>query len=458
MSDPLVQADNQGHQQVLDQFSAALGSGRMQLAQRMLQGLHPAEIAHLLESLPRAQRNIIWEFTDPNDDGEILLNTNEEVRASLINRMDEAELVDALDGMPLDDLADILEDLPNRLTDVVLESMTAQQRHLLESVRSWPEDSAGGLMDTDAITVRADVTLDVVLRFLRMRGEVPNHTDALYVLDRYGHYRGALSLRDLLTESPDQLVAEVLNSEVSAIQADTAATTVASLFQDRDLVSAPVVNEHNELIGRITIDDVVDVIRDQAEHNMLSMAGLDEDEDLFAPVVKSSSRRAIWLGVNLLTALIASWVVGLFQATINDVVALAVLMPVVASMGGIAGSQTLTLVIRAQALEQISRSNSSTLLRKEMSIGALNGFAWAIIIAIIAFFWFDNQKLGLVIATAVFVNMVFGVLAGFSIPLILKRLSIDPALAGNVVLTTVTDVVGFFAFLGLGSLVLVAVL
>jgi len=458
MSDPLVQADNQGHQQVLDQFSAALGSGRMQLAQRMLQGLHPAEIAHLLESLPRAQRNIIWEFTDPNDDGEILLNTNEEVRASLINRMDEAELVDALDGMPLDDLADILEDLPNRLTDVVLESMTAQQRHLLESVRSWPEDSAGGLMDTDAITVRADVTLDVVLRFLRMRGELPNHTDALYVLDRYGHYRGALSLRDLLTESPDQLVAEVLNSEVSAIQADTAATTVASLFQDRDLVSAPVVNENNELIGRITIDDVVDVIRDQAEHNMLSMAGLDEDEDLFAPVVKSSSRRAIWLGVNLLTALIASWVVGLFQATINDVVALAVLMPVVASMGGIAGSQTLTLVIRAQALEQISRSNSSTLLRKEMSIGALNGFAWAIIIAIIAFFWFDNQKLGLVIATAVFVNMVFGVLAGFSIPLILKRLSIDPALAGNVVLTTVTDVVGFFAFLGLGSLVLVAVL
>lgn len=458
MNDPLVQTDNQGHQQVLDQFSAALGSGRMQLAQRMLQGLHPAEIAHLLESLPRAQRNIIWEFTDPNDDGEILLNTNEEVRASLINRMDEAELVEALDGMPLDDLADILEDLPNRLTDIVLESMTAQQRHLLETVRSWPEDSAGGLMDTDAITVRADVTLDVVLRFLRMRGELPNHTDALYVLDRYGHYRGALSLRDLLTESPDQLVAEVLNSDVNAIQADTPATTVASLFQDRDLVSSPVVNENNELIGRITIDDVVDVIRDQAEHNMLSMAGLDEDEDLFAPVLKSSPRRAVWLGVNLLTALIASWVVGLFQATINDVVALAVLMPVVASMGGIAGSQTLTLIIRAQALEQISRSNSHTLLRKELSIGALNGAAWAVVIAIIAFFWFDNEKLGLVIASAVFINMVFGVLAGFCIPLILKRMSIDPALAGNVVLTTVTDVVGFFAFLGLGSLLLVAIM
>lgn len=456
MSDPLAQTDNQGHQQVLDQFSAALGSGRMQLAQRMLQGLHPAEIAHLLESLPRAQRNIIWEFTDPADDGEILLNTNEEVRASLINRMDEAELVDALDGMPLDDLADILEDLPNRLIDVVLESMTVQQRHLLETVRSWPEDSAGGLMDTDAITIRADVTLDVVLRFLRMRGELPSHTDALYVLDRYGHYRGTLSLRDLLTDNPDKLVAEVLNSEVNAIQADTPATTVASLFQDRDLVSAPVVNEVNELIGRITIDDVVDVIRDQAEHNMLSMAGLDEDEDLFAPVIKSSQRRAIWLGVNLLTALLASWVVGLFQATINDVVALAVLMPVVASMGGIAGSQTLTLVIRAQALEQISRSNSQTLLRKELSIGAINGLAWATLIAIVAFFWFDNQTLGLVIATAVFVNMVFGVLAGFSIPLILKRLSIDPALAGSVVLTTVTDVVGFFAFLGLGSLLLVA--
>ncbi|MDD9892760.1 MAG: magnesium transporter, partial [Gammaproteobacteria bacterium] len=223
------------------------------------------------------------------------------------------------------------------------------------------------------------------------------------------------------------------------------------------LVSAPVVNEANELIGRITIDDVVDVIREDAEHSILSMAGLDEDEDLFAPVLKSAPRRGLWLGVNLITALIASWVVGLFQATINDVVALAVLMPVVASMGGIAGSQTLTLIIRAQALEQISRSNARSLLGRELAIGALNGIAWALLIAVVALFWFDNQKLGMVIAIAVFINMLFAALAGFSIPLILKRLSVDPALAGSVVLTTVTDVVGFLAFLGLGSILLVAV-
>lgn len=457
MSEPLVQTDNQGHQAVLDKLSAALGSGRMQLARRMLHGLHPAEIAHLLESLPRAQRNILWEFTDPDDDGEILINTNEEVRASLIDRMDESQLIEALDGMAVDDVADILEDLPNRLTETILESMSAQQRRLVEEVRSWPEDSAGGLMDTDMVTVRADVTLEVVQRFLRMRGNLPTHTDALYVLDRYGHYRGALKLCDLLTEDPESLVAEVIQNDSAPISAETPDTQVAALFEDRDLVSAPVVNEDNELIGRITIDDVVDVIRESAEHSILSMAGLDEDEDLFAPVFKSAPRRGLWLGVNLITALIASWVVGLFQATINDVVALAVLMPVVASMGGIAGSQTLTLIIRAQALEQISKSNARSLLGRELAIGALNGLAWALLIAVVALFWFDNQKLGFVIAVAVFVNMLFAALAGFSIPLLLKKLSVDPALAGSVVLTTVTDVVGFFAFLGLGSLLLVAV-
>ena len=457
MSDPLVQTDNQGHQAVLDKLSAALGSGRMQLARRMLHGLHPAEIAHLLESLPRAQRNILWEFTDPEDDGEILINTNEEVRASLIDRMDEGQLVEALDGMAVDDVADILDDLPNRLTETVLESMSAQQRRLVEEVRLWPEDSAGGLMDTDVVTVRADVTLEVVQRFLRMRGSLPAHTDALYVLDRYGHYRGSLKLSHLLTEDPEQLVAEVIENDSAPIPVDMPDTQVAALFEDRDLVSAPVVNEANELIGRITIDDVVDVIREDAEHSILSMAGLDEDEDLFAPVLKSAPRRGLWLGVNLITALIASWVVGLFQATINDVVALAVLMPVVASMGGIAGSQTLTLIIRAQALEQISRSNARSLLGRELAIGALNGIAWALLIAVVALFWFDNQKLGMVIAIAVFINMLFAALAGFSIPLILKRLSVDPALAGSVVLTTVTDVVGFLAFLGLGSILLVAV-
>ncbi|MDD9892759.1 MAG: magnesium transporter, partial [Gammaproteobacteria bacterium] len=233
MSDPLVQTDNQGHQAVLDKLSAALGSGRMQLARRMLHGLHPAEIAHLLESLPRAQRNILWEFTDPEDDGEILINTNEEVRASLIDRMDEGQLVEALDGMAVDDVADILDDLPNRLTETVLESMSAQQRRLVEEVRLWPEDSAGGLMDTDVVTVRADVTLEVVQRFLRMRGSLPAHTDALYVLDRYGHYRGSLKLSHLLTEDPEQLVAEVIENDAAPIPVDLPDTQVSGCFADR---------------------------------------------------------------------------------------------------------------------------------------------------------------------------------------------------------------------------------
>lgn len=451
MSEILQTDDNLTTPQALDQLSSALEDGRLQVVKRLLMSLHPAEIAHLLESLPRNQRNALWELTDPEEDGEILLNVNDEVRATLIRRMETQEVVEALEGLAVDDLADVIEELPNTVINALLEGMDEQQRRLLEAVRSWPEDSAGGLMDADLVTIRPNVNLDVVLRFVRKRGSLPDGTDSLFVVDRFGKYRGMLPLSELLTHQPDKLVAEVLITGIKPIKATAPASKVVARFEDHDLVSAPVVNDENELIGRITIDDVVDVIRDEAEHSILSMAGLDEEEDMFAPATQSARRRGIWLGVNLLTALIASWVVGIFEATIAEVVALAVLMPVVASMGGIAGSQTLTLVIRSQALDQISRSNARQLLRKEMGVGFLNGVAWSLVVAGITYFWFESFQLGAIIAAAILINMFVAAVAGFSIPLLLKKLSIDPALAGSVVLTTVTDVVGFMAFLGLGA-------
>jgi len=442
------------HQANLDLLSAALESGSLQRVRTMLRALHPAEIGHLLESLPVAQRDLVWELTDPAEDGDVLINVNDQVRASLIRRMDNEALVDALEGMAVDDLADIIDDLPATVTEQLLRSMSERERHVLDAVRAYHEDSAGGLMDTDLVTIRPDVSLDVVMRYLHLRGEMPDGSDALFVLDRYGKYLGILTLADLVTKAPDLTVAELMDADVPGIIASMPATEVATLFEKRDLVSAAVVGDSGELLGRITIDDVVDVIRDEAEHSVLSMAGLDEEDDMFASVLRSAPRRAVWLGVNLLTALLASWVVGLFQVTINEVVALAVLMPVVASMGGIAGSQTLTLVIRGQALGQISQANARLLFNKELGVSMLNGVGWALIVAVIVFFWFDSTVLGAIIASAIVINMVVAALAGFSVPILLRRLNVDPALAGSVVLTTVTDVVGFFAFLGLGALFL----
>ena len=449
-----AKSDADSNRAHIEQLSSALSDGKISNVRRQLQSLHPAEIAHVLESLPRQQRNAVWELTNPEDDGGILLEVNDEVREGLIEQMDTAEVVEAFDGVAIDDLADVIDDLPDDATDQILEAMSEQQRTILEAVVSYDEDCAGGLMDTDVITVRPDVTIDVVQRFLRMRQSIPAGTDVLFVVDRNGKYRGTLSLSDLLTEQPEQHVAEVMNSSVKPILDSASSQKVISRFEDHDLVSAAVVNDENVLMGRITVDDVLDAIREEAEHNILGSAGLDEEADMFAPIVRSARKRGVWLGINLLTALLASWVVGLFQATINEVVALAVLMPVVASMGGITGSQTLTLVIRGQALEQISRSNAQQLLRRELIIGLINAVVWSLVIAAISIFWFDSSRLGAIIAAAIVVNMLFAGLAGFWIPIILRKLKIDPALAGSVVLTTVTDVVGFWAFLGLGALLL----
>lgn len=447
MSDSAAQIQDQ----TLKVIGDALQSGTMQRARRILNALHPAEIANLIEALPHSQRGIVWNMLDHDDDGEILLHVGDEVRSGLIELMDSDALISATEGLEMDDLADLIADLPDTVTQQALAGMDYQDRQRLEAVMAYDEDTAGGLMNTDTVTVRRDVTLDVVLRYLRTRGELPRATDSLFVVDRYDTYIGTLPLTKVLTSKPNELVRDLLVDDVEAFAAQTEAHTIAKSFEDLDLLSAAVVDADNKLIGRITVDDVVDVIREEAEHSVFSMAGLSEEEDLFGPVVASTRRRAIWLGVNLATAFLAAWVISLFQPALEKIIVLAILIPVVASMGGIAGSQTLTLVIRGIATGQVGRSNSKLLLMKELAVGFLNGMVWAFIVAIVVTLWFKDIQMGGIIAAAMAANLICAALAGVTIPIILRKLKIDPALAGGVILTTITDVIGIFAFLGLAT-------
>jgi magnesium transporter len=332
--------------------------------------------------------------------------------------------------------------------------MDRQDRERLAQVLSYPEDSAGGLMDPNVITVRPDVSLDVVLRYLRARGNLPQVFDQLFVVDRDGRFQGSLALSDLLTNDQSTQVADLMDRHARIIPIDMHESQVAVEFEHHDLVSAPVVDDEERLLGRITIDDVVDVIRDEAEHSVLTRAGLDEEEDMFAPVVQSAVRRWIWLGVNLVTALLAAAVLYAFEPTLDQIVATAVLFPIVMSMGGIAGTQTLTLMVRGMATGQVSSTNTTALLRKELSVGLMNGAVFSIVIAAIAMLFYRDLWLGVVMAAAILVNLLAGALAGAVIPGLLKRMSIDPALAGGVVLTTVTDVIGILAFVGLATFLL----
>ena len=436
-------------------LSEAMETGTLQHARGMLNELSPAEIAHLLESLPHNERNIIWELVDSEKEGEVLIQLGEELRSTLIRDMSLQDLVNATEGMDVDDLADFIQSLPGRVTTQVLTSLDTQHRERLESVLSYPEDSAGGLMNTDTVTVRSEVTLDVVLRYLRRMDKMPENTDSLFVTTRENLFVGTLSLARILTNDTELTVAEVMNRDTEIIKASMEDDEVAKIFETHDLFSAPVVDENMKLLGRITVDDVVDVIRDEAEHSVLGMAGLTEEEDLFAPAIPSARRRAIWLGINLITAFLASWVVSNFEGTLEKVVTIAVLMNVVASMGGIAGTQTLTLVIRGLALGQVSRSNRKWLIGKEIIVGLFNGIGWAIVIAAIAVFWFDDIQIGYVIAAATIINLFVAAFSGVIIPIVMTKLRIDPAIAGSVILTTITDIVGLFAFLGLATLFLV---
>ncbi len=432
----------------------ALDAGTMRQAHRMVNALHPAEIALLLESLPPARREVVWDFIDPELEGEVLVELSDSVRGEFIRDMETDELVAAAEGMELDDLADLVADLPEAVTRQLLRAMDQQDRERLKTVLSFPEDSAGGLMNTDTVSVRADVSLEVVLRDLRMRGELPDRTDRLFVVDRADRYLGTVALAQLLTADPEQNVSQNLDPEAPRIDPQMASHEVARLFQERDLVSAAVVGEDGKLLGRITVDDVVDVIREEAEHSVLSMAGLRDEEDLFAGIVPSTQRRLLWLGINLVTAFMAAAVVKSFQGTIEKVAALAALMPIVASMGGIAGTQTVTLIIRGIALGQVQWSNARWLLFKEIAVGGLNGLIWALVVGAVTLVWFDTWRIALIIGAAMLTNLLAAATVGVVVPLALRRMDIDPALSAGVILTTFTDCIGFATLLGLGALFL----
>lgn len=438
----------------LRMLSDALDSGRLGPVRRLVNTLSPAEIGNLLESLPHDKRMVVWGLVDAEDDGEVLVHVGDEVRESLIADMDPDELVAAVEDLDIDDLADLVEDLPEAVTGQVLQSMDRENRERLEQALSYAEDTAGRLMNPDVVTVRADTTVDVVLRFLRLRGELPEHTDHLYVVNRRHQLIGWVSLQDLVTREPGTPINQLIDESLTAIHVEESAQDVARKFSDHDWVSAPVVDDGNVLAGRITVDDVIDIIREQAERQALGAAGLDDDEDLFSPIRRAVRGRVVWLGINLITAFVAASVIGQFEATIERIVALAVLMPIVAGIGGNASVQVLTLMVRGLALGQVGASNALILLWKEVRVALINGLLIGALVGLIALVWFRDWHLSLVIAAALVINFLCASLAGVLVPLAMKRMRIDPAVAGTVVVTAVTDVMGFLSFLGLATLIL----
>ena len=442
-------------EECLQNLMTALEASNHEEAKDQLKDLHPGEIALLLEAIKLKDRTVIWPGIEASIQGEVLKEVNEDVQSQLIDEMSVDALVKATEKLDTDDLADIVPNLPESAVHSLLLTLDYKHREHLNKVLEYPEDSAGGLMNTDFITVRPDVTISAVLRYLRLLKEMPVDTDQVFVVDRNFTYLGSLLISTLLTEEPEQVIMSLINSDFSKpIHADTDEAEVALLFEQRNLISAPVIDENNQLVGRITIDDVVDVIRDQAEHSVMSMVGLDEDEDVFAPIFQSTMRRSIWLGVNLVTAFIAVYFIGLFEATLQQKIALAILMPVVASMGGIAGTQTLIIVTRGIATGRVTTANIKSLINKEVAVSGLNGIIWSIVIALVTYYWFNDIVLSVVIGLAIIVNLVVAAFSGAFLPLLLTKLKIDPALAGGVILTTITDVIGFVALLGLAALVI----
>ena len=433
----------------------ALSNGQFVSVRKLLLELPPSDVAHILESSPSRTRDELWELIDGDFHGDILEELSDDVRNGIITKMLPANVVDALEEMDTDDLAETLSSLPETVLLDILDSMDAQDRLRAEQALSYGEETAGFIMNTDTITLRPDVTIDVVLRYIRLKGELPENTDTFYVVNRTDNLVGIVPVTRLLTADTSDKVSDVMDEESEAIPVNMPDDEVASLFERYNWLSAPVVDEKNRLVGRITIDDVVDIIREDAEHSMMSMAGLDDDEDTFAPVMQSTKRRSVWLAVNLATALLAAMVSDLFEATLSALAVLAILNTIVPSMGGVAGNQTLTLVIRGMALGHVNASNSRWLISKEIAIGVLNGVIWAVLIASVIALWKQDYMLGVIIAFAMLVNMIAAALAGATLPLVMKRLKIDPALAGSVILTTITDVVGIFAFLGTATLFLI---
>ncbi|NTS75885.1 magnesium transporter [Catenovulum sp. SM1970] len=436
------------HEQ-LTEINRAISRGMFVRVRNLLHEMPTADVAFILESTPAKERNLLWQLIDNDFHGEILEELSEDVRNGIIQKMNPAMLAEATEGMDTDDLAEVLRSLPNDTYQEVLNSLDSQDRVRAEKALAYADGTAGAIMNTDTVTLRADVSTEVVMRYLRLRGQLPEATDVLYVVDDDDKLIGELPLSTLVvTANPATLVADIMDQDAETIRDSMDESDVAQLFERHNWISAPVVDEDNHLLGRITIDDVVDIIREDAEHSMMSMAGLDDEEDTFAPVLKSTQRRSVWLGINLLTALMAAAVSSMFEDILGQLAVLAVLNTIVPSMGGIAGNQTLTLVIRAMALGHVAPTNVRWLIVKEFTIGVLNGLLWAVLLATVVAIWKQDLMLGGVIAFAMLMNMLAAGIAGVTIPLILKRLDIDPALAGGVILTTVTDVVGIFAFLG----------
>jgi magnesium transporter len=452
--EPIGQPEDpmQGHLQAVRE---ALADGRLKRVGKLLQRTHPAKVAGLLEALPRNERRAVWSMVETDRAGRVLTYLHEEICVALAADLEPGELAASVQHLPLDDLVDLIQNLPSALGAQLLVATTGQRRQQLDALLSYAEDTAGGLMNADTIEVRADVRVGTVLRYLRLLESLPPQTDMLMVVDRDGRYEGGLNLSALLTAHTETRVADLMHTDVVAIPVDMPAAEVGRVFGEFDLLSVPVVDAEGRLVGRITGDDVVDLIREDADRTVMQMAGLNQEADMFGPVLAGSRSRALWLGINLLTALLAASVISRFEATLEQLVALAVLMPIVASMGGIAGSQTLTLVIRGLALGQVQPGNLRLLFNREMAISAINGVLWAVVIGLLVYVWFGNTMLGGIIGVAILINLLTAALAGLGIPLLLHRLGIDPVLAGGVILTTVTDVVGFFAFLGLASLWLV---
>lgn len=422
--------------------------------QHKLDELHPADIAYILEALPLDERLTVWQLVRSDRDGDILLEVSDAVRETLIADMEDHELLAAAREMDVDELADLAPELPRDVVLELMESLDAQQRERMRSVLSYEEDQVGALMDFEMVTIREDVSLEVVLRYLRRLKELPGQTDKLFVVDHEGRLTGVLPLKRLLVNDPERQVGEVMAEDPVTFNPDEDAYDAAQAFERYDLVSAPVVDKSGKLIGRLTIDEMVDLIREESESEVLNMAGLREEEDIFASVWKSVRNRWAWLAVNLVTAFVASRVIGLFDGAIEKLVALAALMPIVAGIGGNSGNQTITMIVRAMALDQLGSGNTAWLLRKELGVGLVNGLLWGGVIGAVAWWLYDSWSLGVVMTAAMTLNLLLAALMGVLIPLTLARMGRDPAMGSSVMITAVTDSGGFFIFLGLASLFL----
>jgi magnesium transporter len=426
----------------------------LQELQRKLDVLHPADVAYILEALPLEQRLDVWELVKAERDGEILLEVSDAVRQTLIADMDSDELLAAAEQLDTDELADLAPDLPKDVFQDLLDSLDAQNRARLQSALSYSDDSVGSIMDFDIVTIREDISLEVALRYMRRLGSLPDHTDKLFVVDRHDILRGVLPLKRLVVSDLDANVADVMSEDAVVFHPEDIADEAAKAFERYDLVTAPVIDDNNKLVGRVTVDAVMDLIREEAESDMLSMAGLREEEDFFASVWKSVQNRWAWLAINLVTALVASRVIGLFENSIEKIVALAALMPIVAGIGGNSGNQTTTMIVRGLALGQVASHNMQSLITKELGVSLLNGLLWGGVLGAIAYALYGSYQLGLVMMAAMTLNLLLAALMGVMIPLVMNRFGRDPAVGSSVLITAMTDSGGFFIFLGLATIFL----